>query len=330
MTAEARPAKADHSVWRQLGGTLNASRNYGVVVMFVLLFAILSVASGPFLTKTNLLNIAFEWSATGIIAAAGTLVLITGGFDLSVAAVFSLAGVVAARFVGPIGVGPALLAGIAAGALVGLINGALIVVCRVNSIIVTLASGFIIDGVATQITGGNLITVADPAFAKLGNGTFLGVQTPTWCFVGVALLLGILLHRMTFGRYIYAIGDNIDAAKLAGIRTGGIAIGVYVLSGLAAGFAGVLIASQQSTGQAASDPNLVFQVIAAIIVGGTSILGGSGAIWRTVVGIGLLGLIGNGATLLNLSETYQEIISGLIILAAASLDVMGRRRAGTA
>jgi ribose transport system permease protein len=301
-------------------------RSSAVVVIFVILFITLSIASGPFLTKENLLNICDEWSSTGIIAVAATLVLIAGGFDLSVAAVFSISGIVAAKLASSMGVAPALLIGALSGLLIGALNGVIVVGVKVNSIIVTLAMGFIIDGLSTQLTGGNLITVTNPSFSSLGTGTFLGASIPTWCFVGTALILGFVLHATVYGRYLYAVGDNVDAAKLAGVRTGRTVWIAYALCGLAAGFAGVIIASQQATGQAQSAPDLVFNVIAAVVVGGTSILGGAGAVWRTVVGVGLLALIGNGATLLNLSQTWFEIISGVIILGASALDVLGRRQ----
>jgi ribose transport system permease protein len=235
--------------------------------------------------------------------------------------------VIAAKSAASMGVAPALAVGVLAGLGLGLVNGVAVVGWKVNSIIATLATSIVIGGIATRLTGGNLITVDDPAFAHLGQDSWLGITLPTWFFAGTALSLGFLLHKTTYGRYLYAVGGNAEAARLSGIRTGRITAAAYALSGLAAGFAGVMVASQQATGQANSAPNLVFDVVAAVIVGGTSILGGSGAIWRTVVGIGLLALIQNGATLLSLDETYRQVISGAIILGAAALDVWARGRA---
>jgi ribose transport system permease protein len=303
-------------------------RDYGVLAVFAALALTLSLSSSAFLTKTNLLNILDQWSAPGIIAVAATLILISGGFDLSVAAVFSLSGVVAAKLATSMAVPPALILGVMAGSAVGLANGIAVVGWKVNSIIATLAAGFIVDGLATLLTGGNLITVEKGGFDQLGAATFLGVTLPTWFFALVALALGFLLHMTTYGRYLFAVGSNEAAARLSGVRTGRIKLIAYAISGTAAGFAGVMIASQQATGQAAGAPTLVFDVVAAVIVGGTSILGGSGAIWRTVIGIGLLGMIQNGATLLDLSETYRQIVSGGIILGAAALDVWARSRSG--
>jgi ribose transport system permease protein len=187
-----------------------------------------------------------------------------------------------------------------------------------------------IGGVASQLTGGELLTVENPAFAKLGNSSVLGMTLLSWTFILAALLFAFLLHRTTFGRYLYAVGGNREAARLAGIRTGLVSFSAYALSGLAAGIAGVVVASRQSTGQAEALPGLEFDVIAAVIVGGTSILGGAGAIWRTAVGLALLALIQNGANLLGIDQTYQRIIYGAIILGAAALDVWARRRSDEA
>lgn len=307
-------------------GSMSAARDYGVIAVIVAIFAILSVASSGFLTKTNQLNILDQWSATGIVAVAVTLVLISGGFDLSVAAVFSITGIVAAKLAPSMGIAPALLLAVLSGAAIGVFNGLAVVYLKVNSIIATLATGIIVGGIALQITGGNLVLVEDESFTQFGGSTWLGLSAPSWYFGITAALFAFLLHRTTFGRWIYAIGGNKEAARLAGIRTGFALITTYCLSGLAAGFAGVMITSRQSTGQSNAFPGLEFDVIAAIIVGGTSILGGAGAIWRTLTGLYLLALIQNGANLLNISAALQDVIYGAIILGAAALDIWARTR----
>jgi ribose transport system permease protein len=304
-------------------------REYGVIVVTALLFIILSVSSSGFLTKTNLLNILNQWSAVGIIAFAATLVLIAGGFDLSVAAVFSFSGVIAAKLAGPLGVAPALLIGTLSALAIGLLNGLAVVMWRVNSIIATLASGFIIGGLTVQISSGSLITVNDPSFASLGSSSFLGVTLPVWFLVLAGVMFAFLLHRTTFGRYVFATGDNAAAAVLSGIRVNWVRIATFGLSGLAAGFAGVMVASQQTTGQANAAPGMEFDVLAAVIVGGTSILGGAGAIWRTAIGVLMLAFIQNGSNLLNVSANYEAMIYGGIILGAAALDVWARRRSAS-
>lgn len=308
---------------------ISSWRDYGVVAVTAALFLVLSLSSDTFLSQTNLLNILNQWSATGIIAFAVTFVLISGGFDLSVGAVFSVAGVVATLSVDNVGVVPALLIGIATGLVMGIINGIVVVVWQVNSIIATLATGFVLSGLALKLSDGSLISVTDPGYTNFGSAEVLGMQLPNWYLIIVALLFGFLLHRTVFGRYLFASGDNAAAAALSGIRVARVRIAAFAISGLAAGFAGVMVTSQQSTGQANALPNLEFDVLAAVIVGGTSILGGAGAIWRTAVGLLLLALIRNGSNLLGIDSTYAQMIYGAIILGAAALDVWGRRRFAT-
>ncbi len=308
---------------------LERGRNLGVVGIVVVLFVIFSFTSDAFLSVTNLTNIIDQWSAVGIVAVAGTLVLISGGFDLSVAAVFSIAGVVAAKAVPEIGAYNSLLLGVLAGVVFGFINGFIVVVWKINSIIATLATAIIIGALAVQISAGTLLTVDDERFSELGNAEFLGMSVLSWIFIVVILVFGFLLHGTSFGRHLYAVGGNSEAARLAGIRTDRVVVLVYMLSGFAAALAGVIVASRQSTGQANAIPGLEFDVIAAIIVGGTSILGGSGAVWRTVVGLALLALIQNGANLLGVSQTTQQIVYGSIIIFAAALDVWAYRRSSS-
>jgi ribose transport system permease protein len=302
-------------------------KDYGIVAVALALFAALSLSSDYFLTKSNFLNILNQWSAIGIVAFAVTYVLIAGGFDLSVASVFSLSGVVAAKLVSSIGVVPALLVGIAVGLVMGIVNGVIVVVWQVNSIIATLASGFVLAGLALKLSNGTLVSVSNPAFTKFGSTVFWGMPLPNWYLIIAALVLAFVLHRTTFGRYLFASGDNASAAVLAGIRVAWVRISAFGISGLAAGFAGVMVASQQSTGQANALPNMEFDVLAAVIVGGTSILGGAGAVWRTCVGVLLLAFIRNGSDLLGIDSNYEQMIYGGIILGAAALDVWARRRA---
>ncbi len=324
------PKPGGTNPWAAANKAVYRVKDYGIVAVTLVLFAVLSLSSNDFLTKTNFLNILNQWSAIGIVAFAVTYVLIAGGFDLSVASVFSLSGVIAAKLVGSVGVGPALVIGMLAGLGMGIVNGVAVVIWQVNSIIATLATGFILAGLALKLSNGTLISVSNPSFEKFGSTTFWGMPLPNWYLILAAILFAFVLHRTTFGRYLFASGDNASAAILSGIRVARVRISAFAISGLAAGFAGVMVASQQSTGQANSLPNLEFDVLAAVIVGGTSILGGAGAVWRTGVGIALLAFIQNGSNLLGIDTTYEQMIYGGIILGAAALDVWARRRAGRA
>jgi ribose transport system permease protein len=300
-------------------------RDYGIVVSFIALFVTLSIASPVFFTRVNLLNVVDQSAAVGLIACGGTLVIIAGGFDLSVGAIYAISGVVAAEAVPHVGVWPAIGLGALAGAGFGLVNGLLTTVGRINPIITTLATALMIRGLAVAITGGFLVRVDDPAYAILGSNQLGGVRYTTYLFVGFAIAAAVLLSRTTLGRAIYASGGNAEAARLSGIRVGVVRASTFVISGLSAGLAGVMISSRVSTGQADTGVGIELTAIAAVVIGGTSILGGEGAIWRSVLGVLLLTLIGNGFNLLNVNPTYQQIFQGAIILSAVAIDAWSRR-----
>jgi ribose transport system permease protein len=329
QTTQERPPLAGRAgSWPDRATLVGRARKSSIVLPFLILFIVLSIASGPFFTKTNLLNILDQQASTLIIAAAGTLVLVTGGIDLSVGATYALAGVIGAKLVQTIPPVTAILIGVAVGLGVGLINGLITTIGRINALIATLAMSFVISGLASLVTGGNLIIdYTHPGFGDLARTQFLLVTTATWTMIFVVLLCGFLLWRTTFGRYIYAAGSNAEAARLAGVRVQWVRLLTFVLSGGAAALGGVIDASrvlsaQQSNGGTA----LTFTVLAGIVVGGTSILGGDGAVWRTVVGVLFIALIGNGSDLLGLNPLYDQIALGVIILLAVGSDAWSRLR----
>lgn len=293
---------------------------YGIVLAFLTLFVTLSVSSSAFLTKTNLLNILDQWSAVGIIALGWTFVVIAGGFDLSVAAVYAVAGVIAAMAANELGPALGLLFGCLVGLGFGAVNGIAVTLGRINPFMATLASGIVIRGVATAVTGGLLISVTNPDFEVLGGASFLDAKYSVYLFAGVILVTGIVLHRTTFGRYVYASGGNAEAARLSGVRVNLIRASTYMICGLCAGIGGTIVTSRVAQGQADSGIGLEFDVIAAVVIGGTSILGGDGAIWRTVLGVLLIAMIRNGFNLLSIDPVYQQMFFGGIIAAAVAVD----------
>ena len=307
---------------------LERLRNLGILVPFTILFVVLSVTSESFFTKANLLNILDQQSATLIIAAAGTLVLIAGGIDLSVGAIYGFAGVVSAHFALHHGAGLAILLGVGAGLLIGLGNGLVTTVFRINALIATLAMSFIVSGCSSLVTKGNLLVLFDKeGFGKLARTEWLTVKTSIWLMVAAVIVIGLLLSTTTAGRYMYAAGGNAEAARLAGVRVDGIRILTFAISGTAAGLAGVIDTSRVLSAQASpNDTALAFTVLAGIVVGGTSIMGGDGAVWRTVVGVLFIALIGNGYLLLQFDPLYEQITMGALLLAAVGLDSLYRRR----
>jgi ribose transport system permease protein len=299
-------------------------RPYGIVIAFGILFVGLAIASSNFLTVSNLQNILSQQSPILIVGAAGTLVLIAGGFDLSVGGIAALSAIVATKAAG-LGPGPAIALAVLAGLGLGIANGAVITLGRINPLVGTLATSFVFRGLAVVATGGLLLTVSDSSFGQLGQGDVLGIPIPIVVAVVIVGIIAFALERMTFGRRVFAVGGNPEAARLAGIRVGAVKAATFALSGLAAGVAGAILASQVQSAASDTATGLEFTVLAGIIVGGTSIQGGEGAIWRTVIGVLFIALINNGFTLLGLDPTYEEVVQGTIILLAVALDSWSRR-----
>ncbi len=301
-------------------------RDYGIVVAFAALFIALSFATSSFLHKQNLLNIIDQSAAVGLLACGETICIIAGVFDLSVGAMLTVAAVVAAMATNAATPWLGVVAGIATGLGLGIANGVVINLTRINAFIGTLATGIVYSGLAIVITGGLVVTVTKPGFTTLGQGEALGLRYTGWVFLGFALVLSLLVSRTTFGRYVYAVGGNAEAARLSGIRVGLVRASCLAISGVAAGLAGVLSASRTSSATANLGAGMELTAISAAVVGGTSILGGEGAIWRGVLGVLLLALIGNGFDLLNVNTTYQQIVEGGLILAAVAADQLLRTR----
>lgn len=310
--------------------TAGVIRDYGIVFAFVTLFVVLAVTTPNFFSGQNLLNVLNQNAFIGIAACGATIVIIGGGFDLSQGAVYALSGAVAAWMA--INVDPVIgiTAGVLAGAMLGAFNGFLVSVVGIHSFLATLAAGLMFGGLAISVTGGFLVDASDSStFVWLGREELIpSIPNPVLLFLLVVVVFGFLLARTKYGRYVYAVGGNPEAARLSGIRVGWVAAGTFVLSGLTASLAGLVEVSRSGTGQA--DPGgadtLALNAIAAAVIGGTSIRGGQGAIWRTVLGVLLLALITNAFNILNIEPQYQAILTGAIIVVAVALNSIAARR----
>lgn len=302
------------------------ARDYGVLVIIAILLVGLSLISDSFLTARNLLNILNQSAPLAIIACALTLVIIGGGFDLSTGAIFGVASVSAGWIA--INVDPylAIVAGPLIGLLLGFVNGAIITGFGVHSFLVTLATSLVYRGIAILITGGSLIPVRIAEFSWLGRGRIGMVNIAVIVFLVFMVLMMILLNRTTFGRRVFAVGGNEEAAILSGIRTNLVKIMTFCLTGAAAGLAGVIAVSRISMAEPQAGSGLEFEAIAAVILGGTSIMGGAGAIWRSVAGVLLMALIGNGFNILNVNPFFKDLTTGVIIVIAVALAASGGRR----
>lgn len=304
-------------------------REYTVVFAALGLFALLSIVSGPFLTLTNQLNVLDQWSLIGIIACGATIVIIAGGFDLSVDAVFALSGVVSA-YVAVTTNQPviALLAGVATGLALGVFNGLLVTFGRINPFVATLATSVMFLGLANLITGGSLIVVDNEEFSALGNGMVGPFTVQAIVFMCVAVVGALLLSRTVLGNRYYAVGGSPESAFYAGIPVHRVQISSYAISGLSAGIAGVLASSRNSVGTADIRVDLAFTAITAIVIGGVSIFGGRGTMIGAIFGLWLMALIGNGFNLLTVDPSYQQLLLGTIIVIAVAADAWSRKKSG--
>jgi ribose transport system permease protein len=306
-----------------------AVRRYGIVVALFVLLAVLWVASPTFFRATNFANILAQWAPIGIMSVGTTYVILAGGFDLSVAAGFAFCAVVAAALA-QAGVPASLsfLAAIAAGVLIGLVNAALVVGLRINPFAATLASGFVLTSLPYLIVKSPFIEVDQPGFDVLGTGVWHGLPYTGLILIGFLVVFGVILSKTQYGHLLYAVGGNAEISRLFGIPTRLVVGSTYVFSGFCVGTAASLATSQLSYSASDQDPVLVFDVIVAVVVGGTSLAGGVGSMWQTAVGLAILAVVQNGLNLLDINTFYQYIIKGCLIIIAVSLDVWIRWLSG--
>lgn len=277
-------------------------------------------ATPLFLQPSNMLNVLLTAAVVALIAAGQTYVIILAEIDLSVGAVLGFTAITTASVISQYGVVAGLAAGLAVGALAGLINGLLVTKAKMPSFIATLATMSIFAGLTLQFSQGNPVKVTSDAFLALGQGSLLGIPTPIWIMLVLGVLFGYILARTRYGRELYATGDNADAARLAGISTDRVKITAFMISGVLAATAGFILTARLGTAQPTAGTGLELAAIAAVIIGGTSLSGGRGALLGTLVGAVLLAMIDNGLNLLNVSPFLQSVVKGAVILLAVFVD----------
>jgi ribose transport system permease protein len=303
-------------------------QDYGIIVLGVALFIYFSFTAPHFLTGVNLLNIVYQNSVVGIVACVLTITIISGNFDLSVGAMFALSGVIAAWVGVHWTVWLSLPVALIAATAMGLGNGLIVAKLRVDPFLATLSTALIFGGIALGITGGFLIKPKEGAdvFTFLGQSGIVGISYSTIIFVVVAVVSQFALSFTRFGRRIYALGGNSVAARLSGVKIHGLVVATFALTGLAAGLSGFLDASFTGTGSASVGPELALTAISAVALGGTSIFGGSGAVWRTVVGVLILGMLSNGFDLAGLPTYWQSVVKGALIVGVISIQAAAKGR----
>ncbi len=329
MTAPANPDSAVGSSprpprragWRD-------DTSLGLLAMLVLLAVVLSFVSPYFLTPNNLLNIGRGIAIVGIVAVGETIVIISGGFDLSVGSTMAAAGMVAGWLVTqgyplPLAFGAA----IAIGLVVGLINGTIISYGRINPLIATLATLAIVRGLGYVVSGGRELVISDEAFLTFGVGKVLGIPFIVLLLVATFLVFGWLMPRTLFGRYAYAIGSSAKAAARAGVPVARWRIAYYATCGALAALAGLVFVARTGNAQPSAALGIELDVITAVILGGTSLTGGRGRLWGTFIGLVLLGVVNNGLILVGVPAFWQQVVKGAILLTAVLYDEIRRNKA---
>ena len=299
--------------------------NLGIIVAFLVLCVFLSVfpkTSGSFFTRQNIFNVLRQISTNLFLACGMTMVIILGGIDLSVGSIIALSGCISAgcvaRYNLPLPI--ALLMGLLVGLLVGMFNGAVISKTTIPAFIVTLATMNIAKGLAYVYTGGSPVRVVTKEWQFLGAG-YVGIfPTPVVILVIVLIITAIIMNKTKMGRHMYAVGGNQQAAEFSGIKVEKVKFCVHAFSGLMAGLAGIVLASRMYSGQPTAGDGAEMDAIAAVVVGGTSMAGGSGKIGGTIIGGLIIGVLNNGLNLLNVNSFWQYVVKGVVILLAVFLD----------
>lgn len=300
--------------------------SYAVVFVLIAMALYLSFATSNFATYLNISNVLEQVSTTGIIAVGMTVLLVTANFDLSIGGIAALVGVTGVAAINEFGTVPGCILALLAATALGAINGLVVVVLRVNSLVATLGSGLAFTGVAFVVTGSSPVPSRNDGLKDFVAASVLRVPVPVIIFGAMALLFYYILRFSVFGRQCYAVGANPEAARFAGIRVPLIQFIPFVMVGMLSGIAGMVLAGLLNSGQPSAAASWPLGVIAAVVVGGVPITGGRGTIFQAVVGVLLIGLIGNGFNLLDFHPSYRNIFTGAVIVGAVALDSTLRRR----
>ena len=306
---------------------LELSKKYGIAVITIALFIILALTTEGFFTERNIRNLLDQQSTILIAASFMTIVIISGNFDISISAIFVVAPLFALNIENATGnILLSILGGVGLGIILGAFNALVVTYFKVNSFIATLATSFMFFGFGYLISDRSLMRPVTDSYQQIARTKFFDITSATWIALAVVLVASILLTRTRFGRNVFATGGNQEAARLAGINVSQVQAITFILLGAAAALAGIVNSSRSISAQPSDDFSFVFSVLTAVIVGGTSIMGGKGAIWRTVAAAFFLAFMNNGFNLLQVDPLWQRIILGLVIVIAVALDSWSQRK----
>ena len=294
-------------------------------LVFIALCAIFSVSTDSFLTIGNITDVVRTNTINGLLAVGLTYVILAGGIDLSVDATVCLAGLVAG-YLSPTPI-LAVIVGVAIGMLIGTFNGLVLEKSGVQPFIFTLAMSRLVRGIVLAITKGKNYYTIDSSFTAIARSKILGIPTLIIMFVLIIVVTFFTLSRARYGRYVYAVGSNEEAARLSGIRTHRIKVSTYLIAGALAGLAGVLLTARLAGAETNAADGWSLDAVSAVIIGGTSMRGGRGGILNTLLGIFIIAVLNNGMTLLGVPTNYNQLVKGLLMIIAVLLDTSNRKKA---
>jgi ribose/xylose/arabinose/galactoside ABC-type transport system permease subunit len=307
--------------------SLLSLRNMGLVLFLLAEVAFFTWHSPYFATAGNLSNLLLSVSVIGVMAAVSTLVIVGRGLDLSLGSIVAVTGVVTAvlieefRWPWPLGI----LAGIGVGGLCGVMNGWVIAGLNINPIIATIGTLSVFRGIAFVIKDGQTVLIENPVLLAIGSDRVAGVPLCVWLLLVTFVAVALYATRTTWGRTIYAIGASPKAALIAGIRVRSTRFWMYVVSGMSAGVAGIMLIGQAGTAVPSAGIGYELIVVTAVLLGGTTLAGGEGAVWKTALGVLVIGVLNNGMALLSVPSFYQIIANGALLLVAVALDQMNNK-----
>lgn len=302
---------------------------YGTLFGLVAIVMILSIIKPRFLAIDNILNLLRQTSINGLLAIGMTFVVLTGGIDLSVGSIVGAAGIFAALAAKSENNLPwyiAVFVGLGVGLLLGTLNGVIISYLKVPAFIATLGMLSIARGVTYMASNARPVPGLSEDFLKIGGGSIGQIPIPVILLIIVLVICFILLYKHRYGRYVFATGGNALAARVSGVKVKGVVCSVYMISGLLAGLAGVILTSRVTSGLAQSGQNYETDAIAAAVIGGTSLAGGRGRLWGTIVGFLIIGVMNNGLDMMAVSSYWQLVIKGSIIIIAVMLDSLNETK----
>lgn len=302
--------------------------NLGIIIGLFAMCIVLSILTPAFLTTENILNVLRQVSTNANLAIGMTLAIIICGIDLSVGSILAISGTLSAGLITFSGlpVPVAVLLGVVLGTLLGLFNGVVIAKTGIPPFIVTLAMMQIARGAAYVYTGGMPVRTLEPGFNILGIGYLGPIPLPIIYTIVLVAFVVVLLNKTKFGRYVYAVGGNREAAKFSGINIARVEIIVYALLGFLSAVTGIVLCARMYSGQPTAGSGFEMDAIAAVVLGGTSFSGGSGKIGGTIIGVLIIGVLNNGLNLLNINSFWQLIAKGAVILLAVYIDVLKKRK----